>query len=133
MFPVALANSETWFLKKAERQTTAAKELLGNHTTWESLWGHRKSHGKSIWQIIREKEWLEKQLLEGVKKKGRPKNSFWLYVMATPKCYMLSVNISLNTLLSETIIHRKLIFGRNVPWVGLFKICSNVSEIPNIF
>jgi hypothetical protein len=34
---------------------------------------------------------------------------------------------------SETIIPRKLIFGRNLPWVGLFIICSNGSKIPNIF
>jgi hypothetical protein len=27
----------------------------------------------------------------------------------------------------------KLIFGRNVPWVGLFNICLNGFEIPNIF
>jgi hypothetical protein len=43
------------------------------------------------------------------------------------------VNISLKIFFSETIIPRKLIFGRNVPWVSLFKICSNGSEIPNIF
>jgi hypothetical protein len=42
------------------------------------------------------------------------------------------VNISLK-IFSETIIPRKLIFGSNVPWVGLFKICLNGSEIPNIF
>jgi hypothetical protein len=29
---------------------------------------------------------------------------------------------------SETIIPRKLIFGRNVPGVNLFKICWNGSE-----
>jgi hypothetical protein len=47
--------------------------------------------------------------------------------------YALRVNISLKIFFSETIIPRKLIFGRNVPWVGLFKICSNGSEILNIF
>jgi hypothetical protein len=31
------------------------------------------------------------------------------------------------------MIPRKLIFGRNVPLVGLFKICSHGSEILNIF
>jgi hypothetical protein len=42
------------------------------------------------------------------------------------------VNISLK-IFSETIIPRMLIFGMNVPWVGLFIICSNGSEIPIIF
>jgi hypothetical protein len=37
----------------------------------------------------------------------------------------IHINISLK--ISETII------PRNVPWVGLFKICSNGSEILNIF
>jgi hypothetical protein len=46
--------------------------------------------------------------------------------------YVLNINISLK-IFSETIIPRKRIFGRNVPWVGLFKICSNSSEILNIF
>ena len=57
------------------------------------------------------------------------------YVMATRTryAYALRVNISLKIFFSETIIPRKLIFGRNVPWVGLFKICSNGSEIPNNF
>jgi hypothetical protein len=41
------------------------------------------------------------------------------------------VNNSLK--ISETIIPRKLIYCRNVPWVGLFGICSHGSEIPNIF
>jgi hypothetical protein len=43
------------------------------------------------------------------------------------------INISLKIFFSETIIPRKLIFGRNVPWVGLIIICSNGSEIPNVF
>jgi hypothetical protein len=43
------------------------------------------------------------------------------------------VNISLKLFFSETIIPRKLIFCRNVPWVGIFKICSQGSEIPNNF
>jgi hypothetical protein len=43
------------------------------------------------------------------------------------------VNISLKIFFSETIIPRKLIFGMNVPWGGLFIICSNGSEIPIIF
>jgi hypothetical protein len=47
--------------------------------------------------------------------------------------YALRVNISLKIFFSETIIPRKLIFGRNVRWVGLFKICLNGSEILNIF
>jgi hypothetical protein len=46
--------------------------------------------------------------------------------------YALCVNISLK-IFSESIIYRKLIFGTNVPWVGYIKICSNGSEIPNIF
>jgi hypothetical protein len=53
--------------------------------------------------------------------------------MATRMRYVLRVNISLKIFFSETIIPMKLIFGRNVPWVGLFKICSNGSEIQNIF
>jgi hypothetical protein len=47
MFPVAQESSETWFLKKAARQTIAAQELSGNQMAWESLLGHRKSHGKT--------------------------------------------------------------------------------------
>jgi hypothetical protein len=47
--------------------------------------------------------------------------------------YALRVNNSLKIFFSETIIPRKLIFGMNVPWVGLFKICSNGSENPIIF
>jgi hypothetical protein len=43
------------------------------------------------------------------------------------------VNNSLKIFFSETIIPRKLIFRMNVPWVGLFIICSNGSEIPIIF
>jgi hypothetical protein len=43
------------------------------------------------------------------------------------------VNNSLKIFFSETIIPTKLIFCRNVPWVGLFKICSQGFEIPNIF
>jgi hypothetical protein len=47
--------------------------------------------------------------------------------------YALRVNNSLKKFFSETIIPRKLIFGMNVSWVGLFKICSNGSEILIIF
>jgi hypothetical protein len=47
--------------------------------------------------------------------------------------YVLRVNISLKIFFSETIIPRKLIVGRNVSCVGLFKMCLNDSEIPNIF
>ena len=43
------------------------------------------------------------------------------------------VNFSLNIFFSETTTPRELIFGRNVPWVVLFKICSYGYEIPNIF
>jgi hypothetical protein len=43
------------------------------------------------------------------------------------------VNNSLKIFFSETSIPRKLIFGRNVPWVVLSKICSYGSGIPNIF
>jgi hypothetical protein len=42
------------------------------------------------------------------------------------------VNFSLNIFFSETT-PRELIFGRNVPWVVLFKFCSYGSEIPNNF
>jgi hypothetical protein len=52
----------------------------------------------------------------------------WPYVRVRVR-----VNFSLNIFFSETIIPRKLIFGMNVPWVVLFKICSYGSEIPNNF
>jgi hypothetical protein len=48
-------------------------------------------------------------------------------------CVRVCVNFSLNIFFSETTTPRELIFGRNVPWVVLFKICSYGSEIPNIF
>jgi hypothetical protein len=50
---------------------------------WESLLGHRKSHGKTPLQIMAEIDGLEKQLLEGywplkeAKQKGRPVKA-WL-------------------------------------------------------
>jgi hypothetical protein len=42
----------------------------------------------------------------------------------------LRVNNSLKIFFSESIIPRKLIFCRNIPWVVLSKICSYGSEIP---
>jgi hypothetical protein len=42
---LSLANSKTWFLKKAERQTIA--RTVRKYIAWESLLGHRKSHGKA--------------------------------------------------------------------------------------
>jgi hypothetical protein len=47
-------------------------------------------------------------------------------------CVRVRVNFSLNIFFSETTTPRELIFGRNVPWVVLFKICSYDSEyFPN--
>jgi hypothetical protein len=43
------------------------------------------------------------------------------------------VNISFNIFFLETITTKKPIFCRNVPWVGLFKFCSQDSFIPNIY
>jgi hypothetical protein len=45
----------------------------------------------------------------------------------------VGVNFSLNIFFSESTTPRELIFGRNVPWVILFKICSYGSEILNNF
>jgi hypothetical protein len=42
------------------------------------------------------------------------------------------VNFSLN-IFSETTTLTELMFGRNVSWVFLFKICSYGFEIPNNF
>jgi hypothetical protein len=47
--------------------------------------------------------------------------------------YAFDVNFSLNILFFETITYWKVIFCRNVPWGVLFKICSQGSEILNIF
>jgi hypothetical protein len=100
-FPVALANSETWFLKKAERRKIAAFELLCYRRslgiTWQVLVTNNEVlHQVSLFvdvtleglivrrrlrffgYIMRENDGLEKQLfggylpLEGEKKKGRP-------------------------------------------------------------
>ena len=56
-------------------------------------------------------------------------NEFHSDLMSWP-CVRVRVNFSLNIFFSET---RELIFGRNVPWVVLFKICSYGSKIPNKF
>jgi hypothetical protein len=58
--------------------------------------------------------------------------SEWNFIL-TICSFALRVNNSLKIYFSETIIPRKLILCSNVPWVGLFKICSQGSEIPNIF
>ena len=63
------------------------------------------------------------------------KFTFWPYVMALrprPRTRPPST-FSLKIFFSETTIPRKLIFYRDVPWVGLFKFCSPRSGIPNIF
>jgi hypothetical protein len=48
-------------------------------------------------------------------------------------CVRVRGNFSLNIFFLETTTPRELIFGRNVPWVVLFKICSYGSEILNNF
>jgi hypothetical protein len=48
-------------------------------------------------------------------------------------CVRVRVHVNFSLNISETTTPRELIFGRNVPWVVLFKICSHGSEIPNNF
>jgi hypothetical protein len=63
---------------------------------------------------------------------SKEKNEIHSDLMSWP-CVRVRVNFSLNLFFSETTTHRELIFGKNVPWVVLFKICLYGSEIPNNF